>query len=35
VEKHAVEGSPLGMPSTIHSGHGERRASRNGPSPWI
>jgi len=32
VEQHTVEDGPLRMPGTIDSRHGERRASRNGPT---
>jgi hypothetical protein len=33
MEEHPIKNGPLGMPGTIHSRHGRREASRNGPSP--
>jgi len=35
MKKHPVENRALGMPGTIHSRHGGRMDSRNGPSPRI
>ena len=35
MEQHSIEDSLFRMPRTIHSRHGGRIASRNGPRPWI
>lgn len=35
MEQDPIKDGPLGMPRTIDSRHGGRKASRNGPTSWI